>query len=594
MNKQRFKTVIQAILRNSQVDYKVVGEQVLFFLKKPNYYTISGYVTDQESGEKLISATVYCSTNHKGTVTNSYGYYSLTLPEGNAQLQTSYLGYELGLQQVNLQSNIELNTHLVTNSTLSEIIVIPEKIGQFPVKDVYNATTISKEFLESTPSIGGEEDYLQAAFLLPGIQLANDGLGGIQVRGGESGQNLLLMDGVPVYIPYHLLGVYSIYNGSTVKSAKLLKGSFPARYGGRLSSIIDIWTKDGHQQQWHAEAAVNLTNAKLLIEGPILKNKSSILVAGRLAPRGFLFESNFKQSYFQSIQDRVSSSFGDLNVKWNYSFSNKDKVYFSFFRGADSFSTDEEEEEGEEEIDLEFEWGNTIGSIKWNHLFNANLFLNTTATFSKYGYEYSSLNLFGATTANDGNLYFLNSRSDNRDLGLKLDFSYLPSPKHTIQFGLSFSNREFKPQLVYYDDEDDVVKELEVVDVESLRSLSESDIFKANELSLYIEDRFVFNDKWYLNGGLRLSSFLQEEQSFWNLEPRFQLHFNPNNKIGLYTTASRMIQYLHLINNVALRLPNDLWFPSSKDLLPQEAWQMELGVDYKPISKLEFFRSSLL
>ncbi|MFT7603251.1 MAG: hypothetical protein ACI8VT_000818, partial [Saprospiraceae bacterium] len=430
--------ILSVLLKNRNVGFKELGNRVLLFInKEARTFTISGYVEDKTSGERLIAATVFCNKNQKGTITNEYGFYSLSLPAGKIDLQSRYLGHQKNGQSFTLDKNVRLTIKLAANLTLPEVIVLPEGKGS-PIS--YSAlNTISqldKSFIEANPGLGGEEDFVRASQLLPGIQGGVDGLGGVRVRGGESGQNLMLMDGVPVYIPYHLLGVYSVYNSSTVNSAQLLKGSFSARYGGRLSSVYDVRIKEGNKEGWHGEAAVNLVNGKLLIEGPILKGKGSMLVAGRYAPNGFLLNPEFKRIYFQldGEEGELSSTFNDLNIKMNYNLSPNDRLYLSMFSGTDAFFRFfSEKNDGNKATwysTLDFDWNNTIGMLRWNHLFNKKLFSNTTITYSAFSFNNITFEEIENEEEEEwlADLVYLENQSDNKDIGIKIDFDFIPNP----------------------------------------------------------------------------------------------------------------------------------------------------------------------
>jgi outer membrane receptor protein involved in Fe transport len=571
--------VLIQILKATAVEFKLVGKRVVLFL--PKQITIGGYVEDQSSGERLISATVFDKTQNIGVITNEYGFFSLTVEPGKTILEISYVGYSKKEFLIGSDIQKKMNIILKPNSELEEVLVQANSDELFD-EDQNKALEISRKFVRNSPALGGEEDFVRTAQLLPGIDAGVDGFGGLQVRGGESGQNLMMLDGVTIYIPYHLLGAFSIYNPNTVRSAKVLKSNFPARYGGRLSSILDIRTREGNLYDWEAKASASLVNLSATVEGPLKKGKGSILLAGRFSPSGALFNSFFKRAYFQDTEIDLSSGFYDLNLKLNYVLTPKDRVYLSVFHGRDAlFHERLSEDEEEEEIvnaELEFDWNNTIGSLRWNHLFNEKLFSNLTLTYSSYGYNLTSFTQIEALEAEEENeLYYFANATENRDVGVKLDFDYAADNNHHFRFGGGFSIRQFSPEISYFEAEDDAVIDLDTITSDLLDDLIEADTFQAYEGFLYIEDQIRFSHKWSANLGVRLSSFFNEDSTFIRTEPRFLLNYQQNKNLSWHVSATRMVQYLHLVTNAALRLPNDLWLPSSDELLPQSSWQYEFG-----------------
>ncbi len=596
-NNQSIEWILNELLHNTGIDFKNRNGRILLFPAKKQTFTISGYIEDKDTGERLISATVYCSTHQKGTYTNEYGFYSLSLPKGVINLEFSYLGCESLSKTINLSNNISENIQLSNALTLAEVIVEDEEKNTLFLKQnaQQSAQRLSNELVRISPSLGGEADPIRTAQLLPGIQSGVDGLGGIFVRGGNSGHNLMLLDGVTVYIPYHLMGAFSIYNQHTIRSANIYKGNFPARYGGRLASVFDIRTREGNQYRWTGHLGMNLVSANALIEGPIQKEKGAILLAGRSSHTGLFLNPFFKRTYFSNNTEEITTSFQDFNAKINYTLSQKDRVYLSFYRGADfmesSIESEELDEEEEEEFSIEedviLNWSNTIFSLRWNHLFSDKLFSNTTLTYSLFDYEYTvleelrgELDQFGDFPLED--IFYLSNQSQNEDIGLKIDLDYLPNPIHRFRFGGGFSFRSFIPKIVYRDIEDEAIGDDDDYTISELQALEEEVEIEAIESYLYVEDQINIKDKWHFNLGLRLSNFFQEEQQDYTLlEPRLSIHYQANKKVRFHTSINRMVQYLHLVSNNTVRLPNDLWIPSNNDLLPETAWQVELGMHYQ-------------
>ena len=589
IEQQTIRQVLQSILGNYSLDFKIQGKRVLIFKAKPPVYTISGYLEDANSGERLVAGTVYCEEQKIGTTSNEYGFFSLTLPSGNTTLIIDYLGYQTSMRNYDLEKDLQVNLDLKSAYDLPEVIVLPKEKETRP--DANQSTYfVDREKVTTLPGLGGEPDLMKNAQLLPGIQTPNQGLGGIIIRGGTNGQNLLLLDGVPVYIPYHLLGIYSIYNHRTINSAKILKGNFPARYGGRISSVFDVRTREGNKYDFAGEAGINLMSAKALIEGPIVKEKGSFLLAGRQSTTGFLLEPTLSNLYFQTDEGTLETNFYDFNIKSNFTFSEKDRLFLSVFSGGDEFSKKLVEEDEGETFEGEFElyWRNTIGSLRWNHLFSDRLFLNTTLTYSWFDYEQT---IFEALVSDDpeseDDISFLDSRSENRDLGIRFDFNFVPSAKHNLRFGASISRKEFLPEVTFFDEEDEELQELDELDINSLQTLVAIEAHPVIDAVAYFEDDIHLLQNLKANIGVRNTAFLTEDRNYFSLEPRFSLQYHPKEKVSLKLSVGKMKQYLHLISNTAFSLPNDLWTPSSVDLLPQSSWQSEIGLTFNPNKKIQ-------
>lgn len=584
-----FQSVLDEILKNTSITYKVSNGQIILFKKKIPLRTISGYIEDKATGERLIAATIYCPTLQKGTTSNEYGFYSLTLPQGLVQINFSYVGYEQEDFQLDLKKSTQQNIQLNYAQTLAEVVVTTETNSgtsnidkTSPIHNILRPSNIA-----ISPSLGGEPDPVRVAQLIPGVQSGADGLGGLYVRGGESGHNLMLLDGVPVYIPYHMLGMFSIYNPNTIRSAKLYRGTFPARYGGRLSSVFDVRTREGNQNKWSAQAGANLISTNFLLEGPFQKKKGSILVSGRRSHKGSLLNPFFQRTFFQMDSEELESQFYDLNIKANYQFSQNDRLYLSFYSGFDTMlsETEFEEEDFFAEEAVELNWSNTTFALRWNHLYNDKLFSNTTLTYSLFNYQFTVLEEFREDIENDpDDLYFVDTRSTNNDIGLNVDFDFIPNPQHHFKFGGGISFREFSPQLTYFDELDEELEDLENYAINDFEGLIEEETFEATESFVYVEDQIAIK-KWQFNLGFRASSFFKEEQNFFRLEPRIKANYQIKKGIGLHAGMSRMVQYLHLVSYNNVRLPNDLWIPSGEGLQPEESWQTELGLVLQPNSK---------
>lgn len=582
------RTILDEILKGTNLGYRAIGNQIAIFKKQPKEikrkYIISGFIEDAESGERIVGAGIYDNKSKIGVFSNEYGFFSLTLTEGEIELVGAYLGYQDFADTLILKSNTAYNIEL--NPTYLQEIVVSDRNDTLIISTPdLNTDVFSIENVQKMPSLGGESDAIRLVHLMPGVQVGADGVGGIAVRGGNVDQNLFLLDGVPVYNPYHAIGIYSIFNSSAIRSAKLVRGPFPAKYGGRISSVMDVQTKEGNVKKSSVEMDLGLTSLKLSVEGPLQKDKSSFFISGRQA----LF-----QLYTVPITSRIreadqndgfiSYSFYDFNAKMNYKLSENDHLYISYYKGSDSFVDNNGLEffsEPDTTVffldDEEVFWGNEIGSLRWNHVFNQKLFANTTFMLSRYFYE--SQNKVSVEIQKDNDLIasragFFKSESNNRDIAAKIDFDYQFNENHLLEFGMNATYHRFKLILLNLD-------ERNFPDQSTLDTIgnSERNSLDSYEFDTYIQDDWNVNDKLKANIGLRASAMGNSDKSYFILQPRFQLEYSPNKKWALSAAIGKMSQHLHLLspsNNIS-GLPKDLWVNSTERVKPQESWQFAAG-----------------
>lgn len=588
LNDVSLGTALETILNNTNLGFEVLGRQILLVQKSPPLrvlYTISGFLEDSETGEKLLGATVYDQKSGKGTISNPYGFYSLTLEGGEVDLVFSYLGYKPRYKSFTLDKVERLNLSLESDLTLKEVMVYATDSNATVSQDV-SVDLINTSDIKRLPSLGGEKDLLRTTHLLPGVQTGTDGVGGIYVRGGNAGQNLILIDGVPVYYISHAVGLFSIFNTEAVRTAKLVKGGFPARYGGRISSVLDIRTKEGNMKEINAWANLGLLTGSAGVEGPLVRNKSSFFLSGRLS-----YLDMYLKPYSANLKNEIGESgettydFFDLNAKINYTFSDEDRVYLSFYSGGDVFlDVGEEfrklsiEDEGEEYIfDYHYkyhqslEWNNKVGALRWNHLFSDKLFGNTSITYSKLdvGFDFSTLDSLTQEDSKEAlfktyaqGLY----RTGIEDLGIHLDFDLVPSSAHYLRFGLSVHNKNFNPGAVINNEilEDDPDNE------------AVSEWVKAVEYNAYFEDEFSIG-KWSINAGLRANVQSVIKRNYRILEPRLSVRWQTFPKWSFKAAYSRTSQFIHLLSSSGIGLPTDLWVPSTDKIAPQLASQYVAG-----------------
>lgn len=538
-------------------------------------YTISGYVEDKESGEKLISASIYIDSTYTGTSANVYGFYSLTLDKGVYPIVYSYAGYNPMRLNINLNKDTVINIKLDPNNQLKavEITAKAEKIENNTQMSVVKVPIKS---IKNLPAILGETDVLKVLQLMPGVQSGTEASSGLYVRGGGPDQNLILLDGAPLYNVSHLFGFFSVFNADAINNLELIKGGFPARYGGRLSSVLEINMKEGNMKKFHGSGTIGSLSSKLTLEGPIIKDKMSFIVSGRRTYADLIIQPIMR------IDNEYASQgyfFHDINAKLNYKISNKDRVYISTYLGKDDFYNDIKPYEYlydgvmySRETTSGFNWGNKLGVLRWNHIFNKKLFANTSLTYSEYEYvseaseKNSEVKGDSVVETNNAYKYF----SGINDFAAKIDFDYLPNPNHYVKFGISNTYHVFHPGATNF-----VAFQTGTIDIDSIAGNKD---VNANELAVYVEDDWKINSKFKANLGLHYSSFLVDGKYYHSLQPRIALRYLLPGKWALKSSYASMTQYVHLLTNSTMGLPTDLWVPTTPLIEPERSHQFALGI----------------
>ena len=541
---------------------------------------ISGYVKSNDSGETLIGANVVIKSLKIGCTTNNYGFFSFSLDSADYLLETSYIGYENQSISISKSSN-DVIFNLKPTSYITDEVTIKAKKEDANIKNAdIGKIEIDVEQVDQIPVLMGEKDILKTIQLLPGVQSGSEGSSGFYVRGGGPDQNLILLDEAVVYNASHLFGFFSVFNSDAINNMDLIKGTMPANYGGRLSSVLDINMKDGNNKKYGATGGIGLISSKLTIEGPIKKDTSSFIISGRrtyfdVLAKPFIDTTAFSgSSYF----------FYDLTTKANYQLSKKDKLFISGYFGRDVFNFNSDDWG----FKMNMPWGNATASLRWNHLFSSKLFMNTSLIFSDYKYELNMTQDLDSLPTTETSLF-----SGIRDWNLKNDFSYYPNPKHKIKFGSNYVFHKFNPTSFSgsYDN----------LDLEQIIN------YYAHEYGVYVNDEFDVNDRLLLNFGLRYSGFTQvgpfERQvkdnsgqigqvstdttiiyskgeiveMYGGFEPRFSLRYLFNESSSLKFGFIQNYQYLHLTSVASSSLPTDVWLPSSDVVQPQFGRQISLG-----------------
>lgn len=521
-------------------------------LQAQNKFTISGYINEKGSKENLPGVTVYIPKLKVGTASNNYGFYSITLPKDSVEVIFSYVGFKAKKLNFYLDKNISFNVEMGAED-LDEVTVTAEQTKRVSEETQMSTVDIPIEQIKQIPALMGEKDVLKVIQLMPGVQKGSEGSTGIYVRGGGPDQNLIILDEAPVYNANHLFGFFSVFNGDALKSVELIKGGFPARYGGRLSSVIDLQMKDGNKEKIHGEAGIGIISSRLTLEGPIIKNKCSFLVSAR---RTYIDALIYP---FLPKDGKVGYYFYDMNAKLNYVFNDKDRLYLSGYFGKDKFYLNTKAANSESKAGLD--WGNATGTLRWNHLFNNRLFSNLSVIFTKYQLGIENQEKFGSDYFN------LKYKSNIRDLGAKYNFDFMPSPNHYIKFGLNFTWHHFIPQAL-------VVKSSDPVN--ELNNKSQT--IDTYEGGIFIEDDWKITSKLKMNIGFRLSTFSSYGTNFINPEPRAAVRYLLGNDLSLKASYAMMNQYLHLLSNTGIGLPTDLWVPATNKVKPQQSQQVALGL----------------
>ena len=516
-------------------------------------FTISGFVKEAVSSESLIGVNIYLPDLKIGTTTNNYGFYSITIPKSDSiNLRVSYVGYSTVALKVTLLKDVELNIEMKSNQMLQEVIISAEQQEKESERAQMSTLKLQVDQIKNIPELFGEKDVLKALQLMPGVQKGFEGSSGLYVRGGGPDQNLIILDDAIVYNASHLFGFFSLFNADALKSVELTKGGFPARYGGRLSSVLEMNMKEGNKEKWHTEGGIGLISSRLTIEGPLKKNKSSILLSGRRTYADLLVYPFLKG-------DKVGYYFYDFNAKINYDFGRNNKLYLSGYFGQDkaylkSKSTDRIDNAG-------FHWGNSTATIRWNHLFTNKLFSNTSVVFSNYTFGLSDR--FKVIV--DSTDYTAEFSSGIRDLTLKYDIDYIPSPGHWIKAGIIGINHRFNP---YAYVEEDIKEDKYITDIKHTDGL---------ESGIYLEDTWQPFQTVKVNAGMRFSHFLTTKNQYHFIEPRLSIAWRLKNDMALKGSYASMNQYIHLISNTGASLPTDLWVPTTSRIKPQQSEQAAIG-----------------
>ena len=592
--------ILDEALRDTQIDYRITQRHVLLFrhvepLASTERHAVYGYVTDAVSGETLIGANVYCPSLGAGTVTNAYGFYSLPLPVGHHGLVVSYVGYDNQVLPVEVSAAVSLNVPLAPARQLREVVVESDRPETGAASTRMGATSISTQQIEQMPSLLGEADVLKAIQLQPGVHQGFAGTSQLSVRGGNQDQNLYLLDGIMLYNVHHVLGYESAFLPEAVKRVDFYRGSFPARYGGRLSSVVDVRIKDGDMHRYHGLLTVGLLSSHVALEGPLVKGRTS-------------FHASARRSYFDwflNLGSRITlgETYGktrlyyyDIYAKVNHRFSDKDRLFVSYYRGQDGMTVDYKDfdflssgglGQVEDRYSTGQRWGNRYGALRWNHLFSSSLFSNLTVGLNRYRMTQDCTDEYRSFYSKGDKVYYdrklsqsiehAESLSGIDDVVAQYDFDYHPDWRHHVKFGGSFTLHNFVPDKQKMSYRETIFDEASSQCFDEALTLDNGDM-RGHEYALYAEDDISLTDRWQLIAGLRGVLYEVDGQRYWGAEPRLSLAYLMAPGWHLKSAYTLMRQHVLLLSSAPINLPTDIWASVNSHFKPMRTHQWSVGL----------------
>lgn len=628
INSEPLEKALQALFGKTDIQYVIQGKHIIL-KKRPKEVTISGFIYDNESYESLIAANVYDMASGQGAVTNNFGFYSFSVSPGEIALRPTYVGYASEAHPFTVTQDTVIHFFLQPSSLLKEVVVEGELKN--PVLHAETGKiSLNSAMLTAVPTFLGESDVIKTLQLMPGVAVGTDGMAGLYVRGGNADENLYLVDGNPLYHVHHLLGVFSTFNPEAVKTMDFYKGSFPARYGGRLSSVVDVRMNDGDMKKYSGTASIGLLSSRLNFQGPIIKDKTSFSVSLRrtyldLITRPTMYFINRKeQKKHPDRHDKIDIGyyFYDFNAKINHKFSDRSRIYLSVYDGKDklffkneslytnTFLSQNPGESGSSETGgstgtgsdpneyaynmpdrsigeagIDIGWGTRMASLNWAYAVNSKLFSNATLVYNRFKSDislYTSSEDFttiknpetGQEETVRSYQYFKPIyKSGIEDLGYRLDFDYAYNNNHLIRFGTTLLHHNFRPEesRIFRKDE-----ERERVKNDTITYADDRTTVK--EVSLYAEDEMDLGKRLKVNAGVHLSGFFVEGKSYLSAQPRLSARYLLSDDLSLKASYGRMSQYVHLLQSTYLNAPNDLWVPITKNVKPMSSHQFTAGI----------------
>lgn len=551
---------------------------------------VKGFVLDSVTGEPLIGAGVRCS--NLGTATNPFGYYSLTIPQGTALIEYSYIGYKTNILKFDALRDTVVNIKLISAATLSSATVTAEKETGIHSTSM-GMIDVPVEQVNMTPSVLGESDILKTLQFLPGVQLGTNGFTGLYVRGGGADENLLMLDGVALYNAEHMLGLFSTFMPESVKKVTLYRGSFPARYGGRLSSVLDIRTNDGNLEEHKGSIGISLLSSKIHLEGPLIKGCTSYSFSARL------MHTIFAQPLIKRLQnDNVYGYwFYDINGKISHKVDANNHLYLNVYKGRDKLNYSGIERSQNTDSDgyyndktnteTHIHWGNLLVSGRWNHVFENGIFCNATLAVNHYrmlaSSKYDDFKDYADSISNE--VMGVKYMSGIYDLQAMADFDYSLAPSHLMKFGGEVIHHSFMPE-TFSTKKKLTGKGQSILDT-TYRDIADKTII-GNEMSVYMEDEYLVNAHFSVRPGFRANIFIVQGKSRLSFQPRLSLRYAFDDGISFKAAYSRMSQNVHLLTSTQVTLPMDLWVPATKEIEPEFSDQFSVGAYYDGLKGFEF------
>ncbi len=519
-----------------------------------------GFVRDKDTEEPLSGASVFDSISRRGCSTNSYGFFSLVVDSSKVKLQISFVGYQKGIFEVDDPQNEGIIYRLKTDNTFDEVIVF----GSRPIDQVSGSSEIQlpMNMLREMPSLLGEPDLFKAIMHLPGVQTGVEGTAGLHVRGGSPDQNLVLLDEVPLYNVNHLLGFFSVFNMDAVRSASFIKGGLPARYGGRLASVLDVKMKQGNQNAFRGGASVGLLSSQLMVEGPLRMENTGFMLAVRRTYSDLIYRP------ILAIASDVQAGyhFYDANGTLYWNLNSRNSFYYSLYLGDDRGFVKEKDPFGSSKQDINLKWGNTANILRWNHIFNSRTFSNLSLAATSYRYlnsrEFRTYDEIAGRDLNSGNLY----RASIKDLLIKYDVEQKAGRNHEFRYGLNGTYHFYQPGETRL-----------TLEPTGFDSVIVARNIRAQEWHIYAEDKISLFDMLEINAGVHLSSFFVDDTVYLSPEPRFSVLLKFGERAGIKASYSRLSQFAGLLTSAHVGLPTDLWIPSTRSIPPQRSDLWVLG-----------------
>ena len=552
-------------------------------------FTVSGYVTDIESGESLIGAGVLSGGESKtGVSTNEFGWYNVSLREGRTTIEYHYVGYEPKTIAFDLNKDTVINVTLSPSTTLSEAVVVARNNAGIR-STTMSALDVPISQVIKSPTLFGESDIIKFLQMLPGVQGGMEGTTGIHVRGGSQDENLVMLDGIPIYNIDHVLGIFSVFTPEAVKKVTFYKGAFPARYGGRISSIVDVRTNDGNLKETHGVVSVGMLTSRVHVEGPLKQDKTSF----SLSFRGM--HTLFYQPFIKlAMKDEAKANFFfyDANAKFSHKFDDRNRLYLGIYNGWDKLTVDDLYDEGsgsegtfsKSADKYRIGWGNTIAAMRLNHIFSSTLFSNTTVAFNNYrmSIENKYNNSYGTQYIND---YSYKYKSGITDGSARMDFEWTPNSSNSVRFGGEYTFHTFKPETSSFTN-----KAVEGGTVQTDSTYNELDgrKLRGHEASVFIEDDIFIGERLSFNPGLHYTAFYTDGKFYNSLQPRLSARMDLGKGYAVKAAYSRMAQYVHLLTSSDISLPTDLWVPITKNIKPVIGDHYSIGAYYSGLKGWEF------